>query len=114
MWTLPGSRDQVCVHCTGRWIFIHCTTREVLRFPNWNPFSEPEHQRQKEILVPCEKESCVCVQLKPPLVLLSGTIAVLLIDTHLVEENTQSLQYGKRAFLLELNSEVNLGSIAIQ
>ena len=60
------------------------------------------------MLDPCEKKSCNCVQVKPPLVLLSGTIAVLLIDMHLVDENTQSLRYGKRGFLLELNSEVNL------
>ena len=50
------------------------------------------------MLDPCEKKSCNCVQVKPPLVLLSGTIAVLLIDMHLVDENTQSLRMAKEAF----------------
>ena len=30
MWDLPGPRGQTYVPCTGRWIFIHCASREVL------------------------------------------------------------------------------------
>ena len=30
MWDLPRTRNRALVPCIGRWVLIHCTTREVL------------------------------------------------------------------------------------